>query len=875
MRRFLLKLMRRRRLQRDLDAELAFHQEQSHAHRNPVRLGNPSVIKEEALDLWRFSWIENCWRDVVYAARGLRRSPALLVCALVSLGLGIGANTSIFQLLDALRLRTLPVQKPDELAAVRIVGGHGGMGVNPGEYPELSLPMWEEIRRQQQGFSGMFAWAADQVNIGEGSGLQRVKAMWVSGDFFRVLGVRAQQGRVISPDDVGSCPQSVAVVSYAYWRSEMASNPIEPSTSLIIDGERKQIVGVMPPRFAGLSVGDRFDIVLPLCRPKEVRSDMFDIAVMGRLRPGWTIEQASEQLRAISPGIFKATAPDQRTMASVESYKRFRLGAFPAAEGVSVLRGEYDSALWLLLVITGLVLLIACANLANLLLARATARAREMAVRLALGCSRRRLQWQLFAEGCLLAGTGAVVGIAGAQIFTRLLVWALSTQGNSVVLPLTMDWRVLCFTAFVAALTCIVFTMLPARRAVVIDPVSAMKAAGRGMTAGRERHFMQRFLVVTQIAVSLVLLIAAFLFVRSFRNLMTFDPGMREANITVAYIAYPRVHLGLTLNKDFTRRLVDEVRSIPGVWNAASTTNVPLLGSSWEHGIHVGAVEGTSKFTWVSPSYFETMRIPIISGRGFNDRDTASSPHVAIVNQTFVRRYLPNTNPLGQTLRTEPEPDYPSTLYQIVGVIPDTKYNDIRGATPPMAFAPAAQFPEDTGPFAALLIYSKAPEAQVASTLKRVMAEKHPEAVTVAGNFQASIRDGMVRDRVMAMLSGMFGLLAAALAMVGLYGVISYLVVNRRPEIGVRMALGAARGQVMGMVLKDAWSLLLIGFSIGTVLTLIAGRAASSLLFGLKPYDPLTILAAMVLLAIVSAVASYLPARRASRVDPMMALRYE
>jgi predicted permease len=875
MRRLLLKLVRRKRLQQDLAAELAFHAEMSRQHQNAIRLGNVSLVKEQALDLWRFNLIENFWRDLTYGMRGLRRSPALLICALLSLGLGIGANTSIFELLDALRLRTLPVSKPNELAEVRIVGGHGGMGVNPGEYPELSRPVWEEIERRQEGFSGMFAWTADAANIGHSTGLHRVKAMWVSGGFFRVLGVQPFQGRLLLPEDIGACPETIAVVSYPYWQSKMGARPLNSSTTLQVDGDCKQIVGVMPPGFVGLSIGDRFEIILPLCRPKELRSDVFDIAVMGRLRPGWTLKQASDQLAAISPDIFNDTAPRARTVESTETYKKFRLGAFSAAQGVSVLRGQYDNALLLLLAITGLVLLIACANLANLLLARATTREREMAVRLALGASRNRLLRQLAAEGALLAGTGAVIGIAVAQIFTRLLVSALSTEGNAVVLPLATDWRVLSFTALVSALTCMIFALLPAKRAITLDPVSAMKSTARGATGGYERHLIQRLLVLSQIAISLVLLIAAFLFIRSFRNLLTFNPGMREADITVAFIAFQKSHVFPDLNKNFTARLVEEVRSIPGVLNAASTTNIPLFGGSWEHDIQIGPIKGISKFTWVSPQYFETMGIPLMMGRGFGQRDTAHSQHVAIVNETFVRRYLGNANPLGRTLRTEPEPDYPATLYQIIGVIPDTKYNELRGDTPPMTFAPGSQFPEDTGPFAALLIYSKAPAAQVASTVKRVIAEKHPEVAAVAGDFEAGIRDGMVRDRVLAVLAGIFGLLAALLAMIGLYGVISYLVVNRRPEIGVRMALGASRWQVVGMIMKEACELLLIGALIGTVLALIAGRSASSFLFDLKPYDPLTLVSAVLLLAFISALASYLPARRASKLDPTAALRYE
>ncbi len=854
MRRFWFKLLRRRSVQNDLEAELAFHREMSGSDQDRIRLGNTTVIKEEALDLWRFNFIENLWRDLIYAARGLRRSPALLTCALLSLGLGIGANTAIFQLVDAVRLRSLPVQKPQELAAVRIVGGNGGMGVNPGQYPELTRPIWQEIQNRQQAFSGVFAWAADRVNVGQGGGLRSVKAIWVSGNFFRVLGVRPWRGRLISRDDEGACPESTAVVSYAYWQGAMGGEQIGNGDTLLVDGTRKQVIGVTPPDFFGLSVGDRFDIALPLCRPKELHRDVFDIAVMGRLRPGLSLKQVSAQLQALSPGIFETTAPAERSAKSIETYKRFRLAAFPASAGVSLLRQQYDSSLWLLLAITGLVLLIACANLANLLLARASTRDREIAVRLALGASRNRLLGQLFAEGALLAGIGAVLGIGLAQVLSRLLVWALSTEGNAVSLPLSTDWRVLLFTAAVATLTCIVFGVMPAQRALGAEPVNAMKAGGRSVTGSRQRFLMQRLLVVMQIAISVVLLVGALLFVRSFRKLIRFDPGMREANIAVAILEFQQSHVAADHYKDFQRQLLEDVGSIPGVLSAATTTNIPLLGGSWEHGVQAGSVEGTSKFTWVSPGYFGTMKIPLVMGRDFNRSDTDGSQRVAVVNETFVRRFLGNTNPIGKTLRTEQEPSYPSTVYQIVGVTPDTKYNNLRDVTPPMAFAPASQFPAP-GPWMIILIHSEADPAVVISAVKRSMVQKHPEVVTVAGNFQSWIRDGMVRERVIAMLSGFFGLVAALLAMIGLYGVVSYLVVSRRPEIGIRMALGAARWQVVGMVMRDAWSLLVIGLAIGIVLSLIAGRGATSLLW-LKPYDPLTVVAA-VLLAAIAALASF------------------
>jgi len=873
MRRLLLKLLRRKRLAQDLDAELAFHREMSREHQNAVELGNTSLIKEQAFDLWRFNLLENLFRDLLHAVRSLRASPALLLSAMLSLGLGIGANTAIFQLLDAVRLKTLPVQNPQELAAVEIEGGHGGMGINPGEYPELTRPIWQELRRHQRAFSGIFAWTADGVNIGEGEALHRGNGIWITGEFFRTLGVSPWRGRLISSEDEGPCPSSVVVVSYAYWRTAMGSSEIGNST-ILVDGERKEIIGVTPPGFFGLSVGDAFDVAVPLCQESNLSRDVFDVAVMGRLRPGWSVKRAAEELKSISPAIFEATAPEGRSARSIEAYKRFKLTAIPAARGVSVVRDQYSSSLWLLLAITGLVLLIACANLANLLLARASTRDREMAVRLALGASSIRLLQQLLVEAGCLCALGAGIGISLAPLFSRVLIWTLSTEGGAMDLAIGFDWRILLFAAGVATATGLFFGAMPIRRTLQRQPGATLKTAGRGTTASRQRFLTQQALVVTQIAVSLVLLVGALLFVRSFRNLLTCDPGMRESNITVAFVAFQKSRVSPDHYTQFQERLIEEVKSIPGVIDVASTSNVPLVGGSWEHGVRTGSSEGLSKFTWVSPEYFNTMGIPVIAGRDFKSSDSRTSLHVAIVNKTFVRRYLPNANPIGQTLRTIMEPNYPSTLYQIIGVIPDAKYSDLRGDTPPMTFAPASQHP-DPGPFTPLMIHSTMPASAVMSALKRVLAQNHPEIVATGGSFEQWIRDGMIRERAMAILSGFFGILAALLAVVGLYGVMSYVITNRRNELGVRMALGATRRQVIGMVLREVCLLVVVGTLIGGALSLLAGQAARTLLFELSPYDPFALAAASVLLIAISLLASFVPARHASKIDPMISLRYE
>jgi predicted permease len=886
-------LFRRSSIGREIDEELQAHlsmraEDNIAAGMSPeaaardarLRFGNPTATRERVEHIDVALTLDSIGRDIRYAIRGYVNAPIFAIVAITTLALGIGANTAIFQLLNEVRLRSLPIAHPEELVDIRIIGGNHGMGITDTRYSSLTSPLWQEIERSHDPLSGVFSWRPTFQNMQTGltaNDIRPVRALNVSGDFFNVLGVVPFAGRLLGPEDAPSaCTTSNAVVSYSWWQSQMGGRPITAAESVVIDGTQYHIVGVTPPRFFGLAVGESFDFITPLCIPPKVQREHFDVAVMGRLAPGWTPERATQWFTTVSKGFFEAALPQGYSSDTTELFRNFKLGAFSAATGVSNLRDSYDSSLSILLGITGLVLLIACANLANLMLARASARQREVAVRMALGATRARLLRQLLIESSLLAVTGALLGIALAQIFSRLLIRVLTTGNDGLSLTVHTDWRVLLFATAVAILTCAVFGTLPAFRASKSDPIHALKSGDGHATSRRERFSIQRIMVVTQVAISMVLLVAALLFVRSFRNLMTVDPGMREQGITVAFFGFPNSKIERANLENFKRRLLNEVRSVPGVTNAAITTMIPLLGGSWGHGVDVGPKEGSSRFTWVSPSYFETMQIPILSGRGFNDNDTQSSPRVAIVNKAFIRKFLDGQDPLGKTLRSRAEPRYPSTLFEIVGVIPDTKYNDLRGNPEPMAFVPALQFPiEAEGPGIGMVVASLLPSEVVSEDIKRALTAQHPEVRTRFFEMQQQIRNQLLRERLLAILSGFFGILAAVLVMVGLYGVVSYLVTRRRNELGIRIALGSTRARIVSLVMSEAGRMLFLGVLIGAAISLVATRSASSILFGLKSWDPGTIAFAVVSLAAVAALASFLPAFRAALLDPVQALRNE
>jgi len=594
---------------------------------------------------------------------------------------------------------------------------------------------------------------------------------------------------------------------------------------------------------------------------------------MGRLKPGWSLEKATAHLNAISPGIFEATLPKDYPPVSVKDYLGFKLSVFPAGTGMSWLRARYSDPLWLLLAIAGLVLLIACANLANLMLARASAREQEIAVRLALGASRSRLIRQLLAESMLLATIGAVLGVFLAHTLSQFLVSLLEAK-----LDLAPDWRVLAFTAAVAVLTCILFGLTPALRVTRVALGVIMKAGSRTLTASRERFGLRRILVVSQVALSLVLVVSALMFSRSLYNLTTLDAGFQQEGILITNLDMTRLNLPVERRLSFQRELLERVRANPGVNSAAESDIIPISGSAWNNVVWMDNSDSSQKkvsyFNWISSGYFKTLGSGILAGRDFNDRDTATSPNVAIVNETFARQLLNGANPVGKRFWREATPRDPEILYEIVGLVKDAKYKDLHEELLPIAFLHKSQDPRP-GQYDDILISSNVPMADLTSQVKRTIAEVSPD---ISINFQVLkriIEDSLLRERLMATLSGFFGLLALVLACAGLYGVMSYGVASRTNEIGIRMALGAQASDVVWLILREALFLVLAGVIAGLAVALAATSMIASLLFGLTPTDPVSMCLAALLMFGVAAVASYVPARRAARVDPLVALRYE
>jgi predicted permease len=827
--------------------------------------------------------------DLRFGIRMLAKNPAFTAVAVLSLALGIGANTAIFQLLNAVRLKSLPIRNAGEVAQIRLrehdvqlTRGNKGLM----RYGPITNPLWERVRKEQQGFSSIAAWGIGGFNLAQGGEVRPARGLWVSGNFFNVLGVNPELGRVFNEDDDRrGCSAPGVVISHGFWQSEFGGASDVVGRKLTVSDQQLAVIGVTPPSFFGLEVGKSFDVAIPICADPiflgaNTRLDSgitWWLMPIGRLKPGWTIDQASAQLNSISTALFKETLPSNYPTVSVNDYLNSKLEVVSGSSGYSILRQDYERPLWVLLAIAGLVLLITCANLANLLLARASTREREIAVRQAVGASRLRILRQLLIENLLLAGIGSALAAGLAQPLTRVLVASIGTQSNIVFLDVTPDFRVLVFSVGVAVLTCVFFGLTPALRATRINPGAAMKAAGRGLTASRERFSLRRGLVVFQVALSLVLVASAFLFTRSLNKLSTLDAGFNQDDLLISSVGFNRLKIEPEQRLTFRAELLERIKNTPGVDDVAEMDTYPLTGGG--RGNHIWLEGKTSdsqvpcSFNRVGVDYLKTLQIPLVAGRSFSTADSINAPAVAIINQTLARK-LGEANLVGKRMVVEATPGDPESIYEIIGVARDAKFEDLREEELAVVYLASTQ---DKYPSLGrrYLVRSNLPPAELTASIKRNLMQFNSGLDVTFQVFRTMVQESLLRERLMAQLSGFFGLLALLLASIGLYGLLSYAVASRTNEIGIRIALGAGTRDVLSLILKESLVLVLIGVGIGVPVVLYAVRFAQSLLFDLSPQDPVSLIGASLVLLFVAVLAGYWPARRATKVDPLVALRDE
>jgi predicted permease len=624
-------------------------------------------------------------------------------------------------------------------------------------------------------------------------------------------------------------------------------------------------------------------VALPLCAEPAFSTDgkgradagtTWWLGVFGRLKPGWTVERASAQLGAASPALFRASLPAAYPPVSVEKYLNFKLGAYPGGAGLSQLRETYESPLWLLLAIAGVVLVIACANLANLLLARASAREREIAVRLGLGASRGRLVRQLLTESLVLVSIGTALAVLFAGTMGRALVAGLETSGNTITLPLGVDWRVLGFAAALGVVTCLLFGLAPALRGTRMAATTVMRATARGATASRDSLALRRALVVVQVALSIALLFGSLLFARTLHNAATVDPGFRPDGLLVAELNYTRVGVPVESRAAYRTEVIDRIRAVPGVQSAAFAAIVPISGDSSGNTVWPDGDRGQQfgqRSNSVGPGFFATMDLPLLAGRDFDERDLPTSQPVAIVDELFAARMGGVQTAVGRRFTREATPSGPEKTFEIVGVVRTSSYVSLKDEPYPVVYFAASQGPASQR--ARIMVRSSLPPDSATSAITAALASLDRRIGVRYAVMPAMIRDTLVQDRLLAALSAGFGGLAALLTMVGLYGLVAYSVTRRTGEIGIRLALGATPRNIARLLLGETGVLLAIGAVCGIGLALAGGRAASALLFRVTPSDPATLAAAVALLAVIAVAASFFPARRATRIEPVAALR--
>jgi putative ABC transport system permease protein len=873
----LTNLFRSDRHSRELDREMGFHlaervdeltatgMPEAEARREARRrFGNRGVMKERTRDADIFAWLDALLADIRQAARALGSNRGFALVAVLSLGLGIGANTAIFSLINTVMLKSLPVRHPETLLKVTM-GKDGDVFTNP---------IWEQLRGHPELYASAFAYSQARFDLAPSGEARAVDGEWVSGDYFATLGMPAMLGRTITrEDDIRGC-SAIAVLSYGLWQNEFGGARNAIGKTMMVNSHPFTIVGVVDRSFFGMEVGRQTQLYAPICAAPtnggipaglDERA-LWWLNIVFRSPAGATAGQTAARLAALAPAVYAATVPPQWHAADQAGYLKRTLEAAPAATGFSDLRLEYAGALRVLMVVVALVLLIACANVANLLLARATVRQHEAAVRLALGAGRARLIRLMLTEALLLSMLGAALGVLFASWGTRLLMGFLIEGGDGTWLDLAIDRRVLAFTMVTAVASGVLFGLAPAWRSAQADPQNALKAQGRTVV-GRSRRGAGWALVAGQVALSFVLLTSAGLLLNSFRNLTGTHAGFQRNGVLLVNTQLNDTSAALP------GLILERMRALPGVRSAAFSTSTPL-GNSGEFtvvsvdGATASAENGVqSRTSQVSAGYFATIGTRLLRGRDVSPHDDAISPLVAVLSESLARKLFGATDPIGRRLRGP-------TPIEVVGVVEDSKFGSLRDTASMMVYHPAAQARRPLHNFT-LELRSDVPPATLITGAKSVMASVSPTASLQFTTLSEQVMWSLSRDRLLATLATFFGGIALLLALIGLYGTMSYNVARRKNEIGIRIALGAARERVIRMVIGEVAVVVAAGLGLGALLALAATRLVASFLFGLTASDPVTWIGSAGILLGVALLAGAAPAWRAARMNPMTALREE
>jgi predicted permease len=881
-------LLRREQVSQDIEEELRIHIEmetqtnlehgmspkeaQAAAQKS---FGNRGRVGDLAHDIRGGGWMDSLWQDLRFGVRQVRKSPGFAIASVLTLALGIGANTAIFSLMDAVLLKMLPVKQPDQLVALKKTGGRG-LGTH------FSYPLYSRLRDENQVFTGVFATsgvsrAKLRVEDDASGQYEYAAKETASGGYFSALGVPALLGRTFTAeDDKAPGGRAVAVISYGFWRRRFAENPSALGKTITVDGILCELIGVTPPEFFGVEVGTAVDVWLPVTQVTTA-SFLKDrggwLQIIGRLKPGVMEPQAS----ANNSQIYQRTLDEQAVQISdPDALRKLRaqtIALNPVGAGLSQLRQQFSRPLQILSVTVGLLLLIACANLANLLLARAEGRQNEIAVRLALGASRLRLIRQLLTESLVLAALGAALGLLVAVWGRHWLITFIPSGATPLTLGPALDLRVLGFTTAISLGAVALFALAPALRATRLNINLALKDGAQTVDRRGGRLQLANLLVVAQAALSLLLLIGAGLVVRSLQRIQNEDAGFDRRNVLTFGLELPRGYKEEQV-LNLSQQMIARIKTLPGVREASFSFPGPVLGGRFTT---VFSVEDyTPKpdedlevdCLRVTPGFFETLGMTLRKGRVFTPQDIAGAPKVAVINESMARYFFPQQNPIGKPLGGSRS----ASPIEIVGIVKDARYRGLREAAPRIVYVPTLQT-DNPGVEAFILRTSGDPAGVIAALRREAQAVDRNVSLRGVKTLEDRVDEYLFQERIVARLASFFSLLALSLTCLGLYGVLAYTVGRRTPEIGLRIALGAQPCDVLKLIVKQGMWLILIGVGFGLATALGVMRLLRSFLYDVSPTDPFTFISNTLLLIATALLACYLPARSATKVDPMIALR--